>query len=64
MPSWQARTILLSWLVIVLLMSVFTAVAVSLGTVLWLKYNVRCLGMILALGGLILVVFLSLPLFG
>jgi hypothetical protein len=64
MPSWQAWTILLGWLAIVLLVSVSAGVVLSLGTVLWLKYNARCPGMILALVGLLLVFGLSLPLFG
>ncbi len=64
MPPWQAATILLSWLGIVLVVGVSTVVAVCAGAALWLGYGTRCPGVILALASFLLVLGFSLPLIG
>ncbi len=64
MPAWKAAMILLSWGSIFLIVSVSALLAAYAGTVLWLRYAVRCPGMILACAAFLLVVALSLPLLG
>jgi hypothetical protein len=64
MPSWRASAILLSWLAIVVLVSVSTIVTFFVGAVLWMGYGVRCPGMFIVFVALLIVFCLSLPLFG
>ena len=64
MPSWEARLIVLSVLVLVPLVSVSSVVALTFACILWLKYRTRCPGGIVILVALFLVVAMTLPLLG
>jgi hypothetical protein len=64
MPSWKAAAILMSWASLFILVAMSSLVATCTGIALWGKYRVRCPGMILAIGAVLLVMALSLPLIG
>jgi hypothetical protein len=64
MPSWKATAILVSWVFLVGIVATSALVTVVAGIAIWIRYGVRCPAIILSVVALLLVIGMSLPLFG
>ena len=64
MPSGKAAALLLTCLLVVLSTISSSAVATSAATLLWTRHGIRCPGILLVGAVTLLVVVLTLPVFG